>query len=300
MINNIPSPQEFKNHGIDYLNLAWDGVMSLLVKIYEAWDEDVAVDFWTAAQRRIATNILLAHQGTEFLLKSKISEISPFLLISREPSQWPKNCTERDVDFSEFRTVDAQDLIKISNTVSTKLSHEFIKQYDLARTLRNSIAHTIKKDLKLTAKEVLVYVLESANEFVIGSNWFELRREWAGREIESVLAYDSDYSSVLAKEAAIAISELNSSQIERYFGLSKKRRRYNCPNCVYSYKWGVLENAKTAVLEPNTPISQKIYCFVCGKTTEVIRKDCGFDRCKSNVIWQHKDLCLTCMNGEAD
>lgn len=300
MITNIPSPQEFKNHGIDYLNLAWDGVMSLLVKIYESYDKDFKDDYWIAAQRRIATYILLAHQGTEFLLKSKISEVSPFLLISKEPSQWPKNCSERDVDFSEFRTVDAQDLIKITNTVSSKLSCDFIKQYELTRSLRNSIAHTVKKDLKLTAKQVLVYVLESAYEFFSGCNWFELRREWSDREIESVLFYDSEYSSVLAKEAAIAISELNSSQIEKYFGLTKKGRRYNCPNCVYSYKWGVLENAKTAILKPNAPKSQMIYCFVCGKTTEVIRHDCGLNGCKGNVIWQKKDLCLTCMNGEAD
>lgn len=300
MITNIPSPHEFKNYGIDYLNLAWGGVMSLLVTVYEAYDDDFENDYWIAAQRRIATNILLAHQGTEFLLKSKISEVSPFLLISKEPSQWPQKWSEADVEFSELRTVDAQDLIKITNTVSSKLSSDFIIKYESIRKLRNSIAHTVNKDLKLTAKEVMVYVLESAHEFIPEHNWFELRREWSDREIESVLAYDSEYSAVLAREADIAINELTSSQIKKYFGLNKKSRRYNCPNCAYSHKWGTLLNAKTAILKPNTPKSQIIYCFVCGVTSSVIRKDCNLNGCKGNVIWQLKDLCLTCMNGEAD
>lgn len=301
MIKNIPNVQDFKDHGLDYLNIAWDSVMSLLIQIYENFDDDLADEFWETAQRRLATNIQLAHQGTEFLIKSKICEVSPYFLISHKPTYWPKKCTERDVDFSEFRTVDAQNLIKVSNTISTKhLSDSFIQQYETLRILRNSIVHTIKKDLKVTAKEVLISVLESIHEFFHDSNWFKLRLDFYHREPESVLFYDNEHSSVIAKEAVILIKELTSSQVKKFLGFSKSCRRYNCPQCVYSNEWGIHWNAKTAILTPNASDSDKIACFVCGEKTEVLRKDCNLGDCKGNVIWAEKDLCLTCMNGEVD
>ncbi len=301
MIKNIPSVQDFKDQGLDYLSIAWVGVMSLLIQIYENFDVDLADEFWETAQRRLATNIRLAHQGTEFLIKSKICGISPYFLISRDPSSWPKKCTEREVNFSEFRTVDAQDLIKVSNTISIeKLSDGFMQQYEDLRILRNSIVHTIRKDLKVTAKEVLVSVLESIHEFFPGSNWFKMRRDFYHREPESVLFYDNDNSSVIAKEAEILINELTSSQVKKFLGINKSRRRYNCPQCVYSQEYGILENAKTAILSPNSSVSDKIVCLVCGEQTGVHRKDCVLGDCKGNVIWTEKDICLTCMNGEAD
>lgn len=299
MINNIPTVQDYKDHGAEYLNIAWEGVMSLLVPYYDHNDADLEDEFGEAAQRRLAINIQLAFQGAEFLLKSKILEISPFFLISREPFQWPKKSAEINVDFSEFRTVDAQDLIKISNTVSpSRLSDSFMQQYEVIRVLRNSFAHTVKKDITVTAKEVLVFILESVYEFFPDTNWFSLRQECNAREAANILYIDDQYSVVLIKEAEILLNELTTSQIKRFFRFNKKQRRYLCPTCAYSDKWHILEYSKTAILSPNTPTSNEITCMVCDDITEVIRKECDIDDCKGNVIWQEKNLCLTCCNGD--
>jgi len=50
-------------------------------------------------------------------LKAKLVAISPFLLIAGNPSEWPKVLDETGVSFSDFRAIDAQDLIKVYNTV---------------------------------------------------------------------------------------------------------------------------------------------------------------------------------------
>lgn len=68
-------------------------------------------------RQRILTSLIIAQQGIELALKAKLVAISPFLLIAGNPSEWPRAADETGVSFSDFRAIDAQDLIKVYNTV---------------------------------------------------------------------------------------------------------------------------------------------------------------------------------------
>ena len=101
--------------------------------------------------------LTLLQQSLEIFLKSMIAKVSPFLLIGGEPRQWPTPAKTGNVDFSDFRTIDATDLCRVVNTVSdTKLSNSFVQLYNDIRVRRNKIAHLNTGSLVLEASNVLV------------------------------------------------------------------------------------------------------------------------------------------------
>ncbi len=88
MIQNIPKHEDFFNSGLSLLNFSWETVASLLTDLDEAEGWGVDVDevsdaFWQASKQRLTTSLAVAQQGVEFILKGKIAEISPYLLISK-------------------------------------------------------------------------------------------------------------------------------------------------------------------------------------------------------------------------
>lgn len=132
MVTDIPPPELFAAYGKDYLNLSWTNSISVILDLEEAepWDgpkgDDERSDYCELARHELTTAISLAEQGAEFLPKSRIAEVSPWLLISQSPQDWPRRCNAENIPFSKFRTVDAQDLIKIHDTMyATRLPESF-------------------------------------------------------------------------------------------------------------------------------------------------------------------------------
>jgi hypothetical protein len=80
------------------------------------WSDDDKTDYWRARTYRLNNAISLLQQSLEIFLKARIAEVSPFLLISGEPDRWPKRNSAGDVDFSDFRTLDAVQLCKAVNS----------------------------------------------------------------------------------------------------------------------------------------------------------------------------------------
>lgn len=77
-------------------------------------------------------------------MKSRIAEVSPYLLIGRDPKDWPKGVGVRAVPFSEFRTIDAADLLKVHNTFcQPSLDEGFRVFWEGVRRERNRITHSV-------------------------------------------------------------------------------------------------------------------------------------------------------------
>jgi hypothetical protein len=176
MIIDVPTGDDFKSAGIDFLNLAWDTLISLSTKlkdaeyfynVYYSDENEEVIDqlsseqYWKQAQRPLSTALSLIQQGTEFLLKGHIATVSPYLLILGDPSNYPSKSHERNIRFSEFKTIDAQDLVKVYNTVSTdRLPDNFRQRFEDLRSKRNIIMHTVDPELYIKTKDLFVEILE--------------------------------------------------------------------------------------------------------------------------------------------
>lgn len=300
MIRGIPSASDFHDHGVDYLNLGWGALLEVLLHFAEAeewtggFEPEMKTDFWEAAERELATTLSLIEQGAEFLLKARICEVSPWLLISRNPSEWPRRCDTEDIDFAQFRTIDAQDLLKVHDTfASARLPEEFAATFESLRRERNSIMHTVDKNLRLTSVPLIEKVL-IVSEHLIGSRtWVSTRREFVERDRHSAINVDYNEYRV-AREFMTVAGLLTDSQLRKYFGFTKRQRAYGCPNCCHANSDLELE-CRTALLRPNKPSSETIYCFICDKESTIERQDCVYDDCKGNVYDPDWDECLTCL-----
>lgn len=296
MITSIPSNEDFQSRGSDYLNLAWGQLLSLILDFEDSEDwggertEEEYVDF---AEREIDVAVSLAAQGAEFLLKSKIAEVSPWLLISREPRDWPKGCDKNDISFSEFRTIDAQDLVKVHNTFcQTKLDEEFATQLKKIREARNSIVHTVATSSDLGVVEILEQIL-LISEFLIGPRqWISRRRAFLDSDRHSSMMPDIDEYR-LVREFSHMPRLLERGTLERHFGFLKKQRPYLCPRCYRACSELTLEPF-IAQLQPNKSNGTSLYCFVCDCLHDVVRAECNKESCLGNVIDRRNDCCLSC------
>lgn len=302
MIKNIPKSKNFLEIGMSQLNFAWEIILSLLEDLHEAEEyyevnvKKVDKKFWDASKQRLSNSLFSLQHGVEFLLKSKIIEISPYLLIAENLSNWPKSCDKKDIDFADFKTVDAQDLIKIYNTFSsTRLSEEFNLTFNKLRKKRNSIVHTVDKRINLQAKEVMVEMLTMYKKFFPEGNWVHERRKSEEASPMSKLHSSDHIEPRLVREFSLLVKLLSHSELMEFFNFDNGQRVYICDYCkeVCNDYYDDLY-PKTAILKPNKSDSTNLYCFVCEKNIKVERIKCSNVGCKGNVISRDYATCLTC------
>src|SRR6266849_4499472 len=122
MIVDIPTPEELARSSLDLLNMAWDSACEIIAGLENSqvkeWDDDGSAqrEYHAASQPSLANALMVIQQAQELGLKARIAAVSPYLLIAGDPRGWPKG-SANDVSFSEFRTIDASDLIRVHNTV---------------------------------------------------------------------------------------------------------------------------------------------------------------------------------------
>ena len=303
MISDIPTYADFADQGTTFLNLAWDTVLDLLLDYLEAeeWqaivDDEQPEEYWEAASKPLATAVALVQQGAEFHLKARIALISPYLLITGKASEWPRKCDRQDTSFSSFHIADAQDLIKIHDTIAEARLSDTIKQlYTKLRLARNKIFHTVDKRLRFSEKEIIQAILEISNELISSKKWTLIRREYLESSPSSVAWSPDGVGCKLSREMMAVLDLISTADAKRFFGFNKRQRKYICPNCSQEHQaLHSEENPMTAQLYPNKPTATNLLCFVCGENISVIRKSCKDIDCKGNVIHAGDDFeCLTC------
>jgi len=188
MISNMPTADDFANHGLTFLQFAWDAVFGLLLDYsgLKEWGYDVdakeAEGYWQAAKKALSISYALAQQGAELILKANIAKKSPYLLISGPPKDWPKPREKESVAFADFRTIDAQDLIRVCNTVcDNPLPEQFVTSYNKFRSQRNALFHTVDSRLNFSEKEIVLYVLTTAH-IIAPKKWPFLRKRYLDRK----------------------------------------------------------------------------------------------------------------------
>lgn len=299
MISEIPTPEDYFQSGKELLDFAWDVIANLLTGIDEAEyygvePKDITDKYWNAAKRSLTTSLSITQQGIEFVLKGKIAAISPYLLIADPPSKWPSQTNAADTKFSDLRSIDAQDLIRVLETFSNNaLSPDFKQQFNDLREKRNKIMHSIDKDLTVNVTEVLETLLFMHSELFPTEPWTQVRMKFISDAPHSSLDFEDFTRNRICWETYLAVNLLKPAKVLAFFGIDKKQRRYLCPVCKYEANSDIDFEYKLAVLQPKVANCTDLYCPVCNSKHEIIREDCTATNCQGNVIG-HDGECLTC------
>lgn len=316
MITEIPTSMDFEDSASDMLHSAWDQVAELLVEFSEVghlaydpheekFDESDYERYWLAAKQAIVTSYAMVQQGVEFYIKSRLAAVSPYLLLSGSPSSWPKKSDKNDAPFSAFRTVDAQDLIKLHDTVfSERFSDEFRQWYEAMRTSRNKIMHTVDKGLSVKPEDVLDAVLYAHQYFCGKYSWLASRSNYLdgtpSHSIRYIREHDGHKPYVMFQvlnEMGVIVEKLPPAKVRKYFNFDKRNRSYNCPDC-----YEVLSNLDyfesgyhDEIFKPYQKNSQDKYeCCVCQRTGAISGEFCIEEDCGSNLVDKEKNMCLVC------
>ncbi len=300
MIMNLPTSEDYFQSGRELLNFAWDTTSDLLTEFDQAdyygfAQEEISEQYWAAAKRTLTTSLAIVQQGVEFLLKGKIAEISPYLLISDPPSRWPSPYENHAIDFSTFRTVDAQDLIRIHDTFSIlPLSISFAEKFHSLRERRNVIMHSPGNGITVHVTEVIEAILFVYKALFPKENWPTIRRKFLERGPNSELG-GGDYATNRACwEISIILSLLKPTQVKAFLGIDPKQRAYFCPKCLNMANTDAGFDFPLAVLRPKSISATRLYCPVCNEEHEVKRQGCEKKGCPGNVIDPEYSTCLTC------
>jgi hypothetical protein len=307
LIIDIPAPKDFFDSGIELFDFAWDTVANLITNLSQAIDMgveegDVSEEYWAASKRRLTTALAMTQQGVEFILKGKIAEVSPFLLLAEGPSKWPSPYEGREISFSEFKTVDAQDLIRLHDTVrDPQLDTDFVERFNALRLKRNTISHSIDKKLQIHTTEVIEAILFMYKALFPSENWAKTRTTFIERDPDAALSGGEYSRNNACREMDTVFELLPPAAVERFFGIPRKQRRYICPVCFYEASGNDDRVFRLAVLRPKSPTATSLFCPVCNTEHKVVRKDCTGADCKGNVLSDDTDLiCLTCGHCCAD
>ncbi|MGM3308678.1 hypothetical protein ACSQ6I_22335 [Anabaena sp. WFMT] len=329
MIKDIPSPDDlsanFIASGTDFLNIAWETILYLLQdyaiikansEIENGEQDNVEVDneYWKKVQRHLSTSLALIQQGNEFILKGYIAKKNPCLILSKDwQSQLQK---DENVSFSEIKTIDASELIKIYNDfINPPLKIEFKIVFENLREKRNTVIHSVPKNLDIEYKDLLLNILEISDHLIGKHSWIKTRKTFLENN-PNVKMIERDKNLINAGitkrvtyEIQYIIKLLEPRYVKKYFGISDKTQFwYICPHCYKAFElfsnYGedFEEIPKLAQMKPKGANTTTLYCLVCDQTSEVSRRDCNRhvcndERCPGNVI-SDLGICLTCGNLE--
>lgn len=300
MIVNLPTPKDYFQSGKELLNFAWSTTSDLLTEFDQADyygfnQNEISEKYWAAAKRTLTTSLAVVQQGVEFLLKGKIAEVSPYLLISDPPSRWPSPYEGRPIDFSAFRTIDAQDLIRIHDTFSAvPLSISFTEKFHSLRERRNVIMHSTGNGITVHVTEVVEAIFFVHKALFPAENWPTIRRQFLENGPDSELGGGEYATNRTCWEASIVKNLLHPSQVKAFLGVDKNQRAYICPKCLGMANTDVDFEFKLAVLRPKGATATRLYCPVCNEEHEVERQDCEKKGCPGNVLEPESGTCLTC------
>ncbi|EMF7371162.1 hypothetical protein V4F54_004500 [Vibrio parahaemolyticus] len=313
MILEFPTKDDFYSAANGFLNASWDSVTEHLHEfetLYSVIDgsdhENESKRYWASAKQTLVSATALVQQAVEFYIKGRIVNVSPYLLIYGNPQSWPKGCNKRDVEFSAFRTLDAQDLIKVHDTVCPeRFTDQFLQWNDDLRTIRNKVMHTVDKSLTVTPEEVVNFILYTHSYFQGSLCWFESRRKYlentpvnSMKSIQSDESYESHIINSLLIDYRLTIDVLPPAACKKYLDYDKKSKSYHCPRCTNIVSrmdfWDdefIHQCAKTYQRLPN---SDEYSCKLCSYQGKLLERSCEELGCDGKLQDSESGICFSC------
>ena len=296
-VTDVPNYEDFLDIGSDHLQLAWNQVADLLTDFDDTpdiYDEETKDEYWKASRRILLTALTTAQQGIELTLKGYIAQVSPYLLIHNPAGTLPGSSIDSEIPFAEFKTIAAQDLVKMVTAFSDKcLSEPFRARFEELRNARNRIMHSTGKEISIEPAQLIEIILEVHLELFPDRRWPLDRMQFLDRSPLAHLGAIDYTRNRVCRELEIVLSFLKPQKVKEFFGIEKKQRRYFCPGCLSEANRDVGFEHRLAVLIPKSPKATSLYCFVCDETFSVTRQCCEESGCEGNVL--HDEWgCLSC------
>ena len=296
-VTDVPNYEDFLHIGSDHLQLAWNQVADLLTDIDDTlddYDEETKDEYWRASRRILLTALTTAQQGVELTLKGYVAQVSPYLLIHNPAGTLPGSSIDSEIPFAEFKTIAAQDLVKMVTAFTNKrLTKSFQVRFEELRNFRNKIMHSTGKEISIEPAQLIEIILEVHSELFPDRRWPLDRMQFLDRSPLARLGDDNFTRNRVCWELALVLDFLKPSKVKKFFGIEKKQRRYFCPSCLSEANRDVGLEHRLAVLTAKSPKAKRLYCFVCGETFSVTRQCCERSGCEGNVF--HDEWgCLSC------
>lgn len=285
MIVDVPSCDGLSETGLGWLNLAWEGAiesLSAFSELREYYEEhlDQKIEpekqqaFWKAQRFKINNSITLHQQALELLLKARIAQIDPFLLIATDWTK-AKTSAKGEVSFLDLPTIPAGQLCRaIAIVESAPLPSDFISHFDEMRKERNKIVHLHADTMQAEVTRVLSDVLKSYSLLFPESNWLSCRRSYIeAHEAPLLQPWEDSFADYnLVHELELVVDALDRATLTTYFSFEKKKKRFRCPECESRLPRHYSDVVELAQMQPNGSIR----CIACGT---------------SYTVQEHSDLC---------
>ncbi|MBR9856762.1 MAG: hypothetical protein GYB38_03550 [Gammaproteobacteria bacterium] len=308
MLIDIPDENDFYIAAENLINSAWSSLTKLLedhVVFEDIEAEETAKDkYWIYAKPELTAAAAMVQHAVEFYLKAKILSISPYLLIASEPRAFPRKSDSKDVSFTEFRTLDAQDLLKVLNTFSSeRLGEDFKQWFGNMRLMRNKIMHTVDNNLSIKPSELAVAILQG-HEYLVGKNsWIKSRTSFLNRspehgvKIGSTKEHDAYIHLAIHRELSLVINSLSPLYAIKFFKYDEISYSETCTTCyeIFSHcdffdcKW---TDSFVQTLQRRAELHEEMECIVCGVVAAISKVGC--QECGNFSINSSTRECLWC------
>lgn len=306
MIVNLPTPQSLNETALRLYFSAWSSLITIRTDFDAVFEPGIDwlqewSEYLNGYQPELQAVCSVIQQSNELALKGKICAVSPYLLLLGSEPRF--SAKVRDIDFSEFRTLDAVDLPAAVNSLcSPPLSDGYIGDYNQLRVLRNKFTHLGQAGQTIKPEDLLDLLIRQYIELWSERSWLADRANFASRTGAAFL-HDGKYNSTASEvidQLPLAFAQIGKSAFKELFGISKTTRRYLCHPCIREATTRFYEvnpnRSKTAFLKGTG--RQTLHCLMCDKDYEVERRPCRVDGCKGDVIskdeYHEADVCHTC------
>ncbi|WP_050922263.1 hypothetical protein [Vibrio harveyi] len=309
MVIDIPSKKDFHEMGESLIQSAWESLVHLLKEYdeYAGFDEggDFEFRYFKYSKPKIMSAFTLVQQAVEFFLKGNIAGVSPYILIANDGKNWPKKADKSDISFLEFRTLDAQDLIKIHNTFcSDRLDESFTTWFNQMRSVRNQVMHSVNEKSTISPLDLAKEIL-TAHEYFFGKQqWIKARFDYHAKQPSNDLNIVGELESEgyryfeIHEELSIVISSLKPSLVKQFFGFNPKSRSIECYFCedwfrkIYFYEDAHWKRHNIDTMIQSSADKSHYECFVCGTSLDVLVASCV--ECRQVKLDKNTSRCVWC------
>ncbi len=297
MITNQPEREEFETIAKQCLAQAFNIVYDIDSEL-EYFEGDPA-DVWEYRIGDLSTSLILIFQAIEAVMKGRVCQTSPLLLLDLKRTEWPTLPGTSDRDFTQLYTINGEALLRTYFSVikPTRESHHLVSFIEEIRVARNRIVHGPARDY-LDPEYLIICILQTFTYFFgKGSWWTSYQDQMINNPVnkdvnsgyqESWFQYRLDYVE----------SVLEPADFRKHFSLNLNSRRYYCPHFLSQSRESDIESKWALLIPQGKSRTTEVHCVNCNRQFPVSRVKCVIEECKGDVI--HSDekhrVCLTCGN----